>query len=514
MGREVLPDDSGPGGQLYVIRILAAAMEKAGREQGVGGLAGAEHVGVILFVLKLIVANMSDFAQTSAAARSGALSRAGSAAALGGGGGGGGGGGSASRGGRSVQDQLDEVLAREQLILDLLSAGAHTPPPAAGTVSAGSGDDEPPAADLAPEISAPEGTEGTRSLPALPVRTCGLANLNAKPGPDPEAGPAPPITAAPASPRRDVRFAPAQPADLGLPGGGGGPRASSPRSPPSPQRGRRAGGFSSSMRVRAESDYGALPAATEASTTAASWADLLMARRASLSAPGHDSDANPAPSSCPPEPAAARLDDDTLAALAMADAGLGWTPAPLAAASSRGRNGELDRAGPYESAALPPPPGADSEASRGASMNGSCGEEDSAGAALLGPVTGRDGPARAGAAAGRGSRRSLYSTRLCSTALRSGGLQGAADDSDLVPALPRAGGILRESRPAADLSTRHGAQAASAPPRVEPHPAPRGTGAADAVAAAAAAAWAGVGGGGLLKVLRYPGQQALSTRKV
>jgi hypothetical protein len=43
-------------------------MEKAGRE-GSTGAASDEQLGVIHFVLKWIVANMSNFAQSSAAAR-------------------------------------------------------------------------------------------------------------------------------------------------------------------------------------------------------------------------------------------------------------------------------------------------------------------------------------------------------------------------------------------------------------------------------------------------------------
>ena len=132
-------------------------MEKASRENGAGGGGGDEHVGVVLFVLKLIVANMSDFAQSSAAARVSSPSMSplrgvGSNmfASIGAGIGSPQRGRSPaprsesptqpsqrarspnSRGGMSVQDQLDEILAREQLILDLLCADSRASTPSPG----------------------------------------------------------------------------------------------------------------------------------------------------------------------------------------------------------------------------------------------------------------------------------------------------------------------------------------------------------------------------------------------
>ena len=124
--------------QLYVIRTLAAAMERIERQQGGGGC-GDEHIGLVLFVLKLMIANMSDFVPAQAKASGsdsigcpvpGCVPHSGAVFCVG---------GQSSPRFRSASSapcpettavarlefQMDQVLAKEGLILDLLQEIAN-----------------------------------------------------------------------------------------------------------------------------------------------------------------------------------------------------------------------------------------------------------------------------------------------------------------------------------------------------------------------------------------------------
>ena len=120
--------------QLYVIRTLAAAMEKIDRGQLTSP---DEHTGVMLFVLKLLIANMGDFVHSTAGGKatscSGGAEIVSPAAAC----------EAAVPESESVQAQLSAILAREDLILDLLRGTCrpddrHACSEAAGTNKHGS----------------------------------------------------------------------------------------------------------------------------------------------------------------------------------------------------------------------------------------------------------------------------------------------------------------------------------------------------------------------------------------
>ena len=107
--------------RLYVIRTVAAAMERVDRACAAGTPAGTsagsgEYAGVMLFVLKLLVANTDDLACTAARPASGALGRreslgAAAAAAA-----------AATASAANTDRKLDRILAVEENILRAIQA--------------------------------------------------------------------------------------------------------------------------------------------------------------------------------------------------------------------------------------------------------------------------------------------------------------------------------------------------------------------------------------------------------